>query len=236
MGDSDWSQMLTSWLLGKYQRKLLQVFFDNPNVSFNLRELARQADVDPGNTKRYVEKFIQMDLLSEDKVGRRKIISPNHNKPFIRKVFEIMEVNRAWDFLEKNRDYVNLKETFFFLADILKGIDNLLLVSLCCFHLDESDFAEKRINLLAVVASGQGNLGLEDAVREICQDYEIPFEVKPQVMNSQEFEKAANSEPAFFNHFWQDRVVLHGEGYLWWIIPRLGIRVSEKAASEMIGE
>lgn len=220
--------MENDWLLGKYQRNILQVFFNNPNVSYSLRDLARRAQVDPGNTKRYVEKLAEeKDLLIKEKSKNKVFISPKYSNPMVRKVFEGFEVRRTMSFLEQDED---LKENMLFLTDVLTGLDSLLMVSLCGFRRDETALQSKRLYLLMVKTACESELEVQKAIDGLCEDYGVCFHMKPKIIDTAEFEESLK-RPEFISDFWSDRVVLHGESYLWRMIMRLRKPV-EKAQSK----
>ena len=49
--------------------KILQVFFDQPNKKFQLRELSRQTKISLPSVKKHVELLLKLDLIREKKDG-----------------------------------------------------------------------------------------------------------------------------------------------------------------------
>lgn len=49
--------------------KILQVFFDQPNKKFQLRELSRQTKISLPSVKKHVEELLKLDLIREKKDG-----------------------------------------------------------------------------------------------------------------------------------------------------------------------
>lgn len=215
--------MSLDWFLANYRKKLLGVFFDNPNAKLNLHQLASRAKLDPGNATRYVQECVLLGLLKKEKQKNRHLISPNYGQPHVKKIFELFEVDRTWRFITENQ---KLMEPVLFLTDILAGLDSLLLLSLFGFHSGPTSLSNNSLHLLIVKNSVQPDLLVKKTIDDIWADFGSSFDIQTELLDETTFRHQLKKSAEFLTDFWLDRVILAGETYLWKTLPELNIKLN----------
>ncbi len=212
--------MTLKWLLHSYQQSLLNVLFSNPHATFHISEFARQAGIDSGNTKRYVEKFAKQGIIDINKTSKMTFLKANLENAETRKLFELFELNRTTTFLNDH----NLAKRILpiLISAIELNIEGIQLIAVCGAAA-ASGKTLGHLDLLIVLGNGHSTKEAEQQVERLCKDVGLPLEIKLLVISTKEFEQGWQNDDQFLCDFWRDRFVLSGETYLWKIIARLGI-------------
>jgi hypothetical protein len=214
-----------NWLFPQYQQNLLRVLFENPTSRLHISELARRADIDSGNAKRYLEKFAKKKLVTLNKTSKMTFVSPNFSSPEIAKIFEFYEVDRRQSFLGRNQSYCANLST---LTDILiSKIDGIQLISLFgpSTYVDEQGRSNHNsgLDMVVVVSNGFHSEPLKNQVEEIIKEIYPPIEVSPLVIGTKDFEAGWKRRDSFYANLWRERIVLHGESYFWKHVAEMGV-------------
>ncbi|MCK4902792.1 MAG: hypothetical protein KAS76_05475 [Thermoplasmatales archaeon] len=86
--------------------KILQVFFDQPNIKFQLRELSRQTKISLPSVKKHVEALSELDLIQENKDG----IYTGYKSSF----------NTSYKILKRNDILIRLED-----SELIKELENI---------------------------------------------------------------------------------------------------------------
>lgn len=86
--------------------KILQVFFDQPNKKFQLRELSRQTKISLPSVKKHVEALSELDLIQENKDG----IYTGYKSSF----------NTSYKILKRNDILIRLED-----SELIKELENI---------------------------------------------------------------------------------------------------------------
>lgn len=211
--------MTLSWLLHKYQRSILETLYKNPSESFNLSELARLSGVDPGNTKRYLEKFIDRNVILAEQHGRKTKVRANLANPEVRKVFEMFELSRTEDFMVALGGYRLRVEDF--TARVIQAIPDVRMIAMYDVERGLVDW-DLKINMAVVVGSNHDVTRVHERVQTIVNDLNFIHEFNICVYTCDNLPSAWNSADCGCVGFWNDRAVLYGEGYYWEMVSQLG--------------
>jgi hypothetical protein len=207
--------MTLSWLLHNYQRKLMETLYENPLQSFYLSEFARLSGVDPGNTKRYLEKFAERKIILEEQDNRKTKIRANLANPEARKVFEMFELVNTDNFLAAlGARRLNIEG---FVGRLVKAFPDIRLIAMNNVKKSLDDVGVK-ISLVVVVGSKHDINETHDRVQAIVDASGFIHEFNICVYTSDNLESAWNSGDCGCVGFWSDRAVLYGESYYWEMI------------------
>jgi hypothetical protein len=217
--------MSLNWLFPQYQQNLLRVLYENPSSALHISELARRANIDSGNAKRYLEKFADQKLVTLNKTSKMTFVHPDFSSREITKVFEMYEVDRCQSFLGRNQP--SCRNLPALVESIVSGIDGVQLVSLFgpCTHTDEigrSTFTS-RLDLVVVIANGTHSENLDDAVNRIAKEVFPPEQISPLVVDAKDFRTGWKKHEPFYRDLWRERIVLQGESYFWKLVANLGV-------------
>ncbi len=208
--------MTLHWLFHNYQRSLLAVLYEHPLEAVCLSELARRAGVDPGNTKRYVEKFADCGIVKVAKNGRKTTIVPDLGNPETRKIFELFELDRTRKFLEKIHPLAGDRVDIF-LAELLALLPDIRLIAL--YGLEDNDIVvTKPINIAVVVGSLHDTAFVHHKIRSLIDAAGFRHDFELCVYTSDNLAAAWNKSDCGCIGFCNDRVVLFGEGYYWRLV------------------
>ncbi len=209
--------MTLDLLFHKYQRALLETLYESPYESFSINELARRAGVDPGNTKRYVQKFRQNGFVTLTRQGNAVLVRPDLSNPETRKVFELFEIARTKNYLNDNPAAGGILKN---IADaIYENLPEVRLVYLFGPSAKALS-ASCPIDLAVVVGAG---LDAEEAARlasDIVKHFALPFETRLSVHGTAEMTKLWKRGEDCGADIWNNRVVLLGEDFFWQTMAR----------------
>lgn len=217
--------MSLNWLFPQYQQNLLRVLYENPSSALHISELARRANIDSGNAKRYLKKFADQKLVTLNKTSKMTFVRPDFSNREIIKIFEMYEIDRCQSFLGRNQSFSRNLPAL--VESIVAGIDGVQLVSQFgpCTHTDElgrSTFSS-RLDLVIVIANGTDTAAPTARAHEIIKATFPPEQVSPLIINTKEFQKGWKRRDSFYGDLWRERVVLHGESYFWKQVARMGV-------------
>jgi len=216
--------MALNWLLPHYQQSLLRVLYENPSTPIHISELARQAKIDSGNTKRYIDKFAKQKLVSLNKAANLTLVSPNFDSPEIAKIFEFFEVDRSQSFLGKNQPLgESLGPLIDALLDKIEGIQMIALFGSGAKEEEGRIALPTRFDVAIVVSNGFHANDLTKNVAELAKVHAPLVEIFPTVIDAKDFESGWEKRDQFCGDLWRQRVILYGESYYWNHVARLGV-------------
>lgn len=212
--------MTLSMLFHKYQRAILGALFETPHESLSINELARRAGVDPGNTKRYVEKFAQAGFVTLTHKGNAVLVNPDLSTEETRKVFELYEITRTNNFLIDNKP----------IGKILKELatslyENLPEVRLVCLFGPSARALSSScpVDLAIVVGAGLDTQETSRLASDIIKRFGLPYETKLHVHGTSEISAMWKNGENPCVDIWRSRIVLFGEGFFWRTIAEDGV-------------
>ncbi len=208
--------MTLQWLFHNYQRGLLTALYEHPMEAVCLSELARRAGVDPGNTKRYLEKFAECGIVSAEKRGRKTAFRPNLGNPETRKIFELFELDRTKKFLAKIHPLADIRVDAF-LTELVEQLPDIRLIVM--YGLEDNDIVvRKPLGLAIVVGSLHDTSLVHHKVRSLIDSAGFRHEFELCVYTTDNLAAAWNKSDCGCVGFCNDRVVLFGEGYYWRLV------------------
>lgn len=223
--------MTLNWLLHTYQRSLLETLYKNPFRSFYLSELARESGVDPGNTKRYLEKFAERKIVQVEKNGRRMRVRADLYNPETRKIFELFELTRTVHFLESLGERRSVVELF--VKQLVKTLPDIRLVGLKDAELAIADNA-MTVPLTIVVGSGQNTNAVRFLVEQLVEAIGFVHKFRVCVLNCDNLLFSSDDDDTECVGFWQDGAILYGESYYWEIIELQSRLDPDEVFEEMV--
>jgi hypothetical protein len=211
--------MTLEWLFHSYQRNLLKALFESPVEGVHINELARRAGVDPGNTKRYLEKFALCGVVNLKKRGRTIEALPALENPETRKIFELFELEKTKVFLDNNGLIgQRLNDTGSCLVNALPDIRLVSIQANTAAVLEPGD----DINMTVIVGSGYNTetvfQQVQLAVAKCCERLPIILNVQ----NTTAIDAAWEFGDSEARSLWTNRIILYGEGYFWKLAARRG--------------
>lgn len=212
--------MTLTWLFHEYQRNLLQVLFENPGNPIHISELARRANIDSGNAKRYLEKFASQNIVNLDRRSKMTFVTPDLENPETSKIFELFELSRMRGFFEHDRLYGKILPSLS--TALLKAIDGVQMISLIQ---PQRHNGEDPLSMVLVIVVSNGYHEEDPAITadKICRKHGLPLTLQPIVVKTRDFEEGWEKCEMFYGDLWRGRVVLYGEGYLWRKVADLGV-------------
>ena len=141
-------------LFDKKILRIIDVFLQNKNKQFYLRELGRAADVSPATTYRIVGKLVKSGIIEEIKISKFK-------------VYKIIINEKTKGLTKLLKEEVNSLEIFVEKAKELEGIDSIIL---------HGKKTSKSANIL-IIGNDNVSKKAEAIVKEIKQkhDFNIDF-------------------------------------------------------------
>lgn len=199
-------------LFHKYQRALLETLYAFPFDDMSINEIARRANVDPGNTKRYVQRFSQVGFVTLTRKGKTVLVRADLSHPETRKIFELFEIARVRVFLEENKPY---GPVFKDLADALyKKLPQVRMIAV--FGPCAKALATTHPVDLAIVVGAEDDIpGLERLAAEVAKRFALPFEFKLHIMSASQLVSLWQKGDDFCAEMWLSRAVLLGENFFW---------------------
>jgi hypothetical protein len=215
--------MTLKWLFHTYQRNLLQALYDNPMEGVYLSELARRAGVDPGNTKRYLEKFADWGIIRTEKQGRTTVVFPDLGNPETLKIFELFEIDRTRRILEEHAAVsAGLVQAVVCLTNANPEIRLVTLFGRDALEMD----LDGRINVGVVIGSEESVPALKALVARQLAECGFPDSINLVVRGTREADVVWKNGGTPKADLWKTRVVLFGESYLWRMLARHGVPVN----------
>jgi hypothetical protein len=209
--------MTLHWLFHNYQRSLLETLYENPLESFCLSELARRSGVDPGNAKRYVQKFADYGLVKLSKEGRKTIIAPNIANPETRKIFELFELTRTKRFLEEIGGRRTAVDEF--VSCLINELPDVRMITL--YDIDQALNSDNVVVKMAVVVGSLHNRAfVHNKVQTLVDAAQLIHKFDVCVYTTDNIASSWNKDECGCIGFDPDRVVLFGEGYFWRMVEQ----------------
>jgi predicted transcriptional regulator len=209
-----------TWLFHEYQRNLLQVLFDNPGNPLHISELARRANIDSGNAKRYLEKFATQNIVNLDKHSKMTFVTPDLDNPVTSKIFELFELSRMRSFFESNEVYGKVLPRV--ATALLEEIDGIRMINLIRPRSHNGDDPLSMV-LVIVVTNGYHEEDPAITADKVCRKNGLPLSLQPLIIRSQDFKDGWQKHETFYTDLWHERVVLYGESYLWRMVADQGV-------------
>ena len=142
--------------------RIIDVFLQNKNKQFYLRELGRAADVSPATTYRIVGKLVKSGIVEEIKISKFK-------------VYKIIINEKTKGLTKLLKEEVNSLEIFVEKAKELEGIDSIIL---------HGKKTSKSANIL-IIGNDNVSKKAEAIVKEIKQKHD--FNIDFLILSEQQF-------------------------------------------------
>ena len=218
--------MTLQWLFHTYQRRLLQAMFEHPLDSVYISELARRAGVDPGNTKRYLEKFGEFGIVKLSRQGRTTIVTANLASPEMKKIFELYEIDRTKEYLADHwKQLAGITDAIAALTHEIPDIRLVVLFGQNALELDQT----QRVNLGFVIGAERSVPEIKGQIAERLERSRFPLHANLVFRSVGEADCAWKNGGVPGAELWQTRIVLFGEDYFWRMVARHGAPVNAGA-------
>ncbi len=185
--------MLDKIIVSRTRRKILKLFFENPDKNFYLRQIARKVKEEINGVKR------EVDILTSSKVLIQERIS---NRSFF-------YLNRDWIFFQEFL-HIFFKDSIY-TKTLLK---NLPLFGKVKFLVFSEKFAKKEpIKSTEVYLLVVGTVVIPEITRVIAElEKSYGREINYTVMSKDEFEfRKKNRDPFLWNFLKQPKIVIVGK-------------------------
>ena len=201
------------------KERLLQVFFRDPWAELHQRELSRQAEVPIQNTHKYLNEFVEDDLLLRREVSNMTFFQPHWESAHLLKMFEIFEVSQREEFLKRNKSIARLlvQATEILVKESKAHVQLVMLFG----SVARGTWTSKSdIDLLAL-ASSPGST-INNALAEAKTAVQSVLELSLVFTTIEAAIAGFRERRAFHQEVWGDRVVLYNE-FLFWQIVKWGV-------------
>jgi predicted nucleotidyltransferase len=203
--------------ISQTRQKILQLFFDNPELLIHQRGIARQAKVAPHNVNKYLKEFVNDGLLIRSEISNLTLFKINPENDFLFKVFEMFEIRRKNRFFAQNKKISRLCSEY---------NENLI-------RLSSRDI--QMVILFGSVARGKWTRGSDIDILNVttermekrkiiqiqqgaAQEIDHILEIAPVHITLDKFVEGIRNKLEFYEELWRDRIVLYNEFLFWQLI------------------
>lgn len=188
--------------------KIIAVFMPGLVNEFNIRELAKKADISYDAAYRHIKALVEKNILKERRVGKAVVCSLNLKNIMARKYLEKISISRTEEFLNKN---IVLKKIFSGLVENLKKVapNELLCMALFGSYARGEQKENSDIDILIISST----FNVREQLERECGGIEHRYgkDIAPLITTASEFVKMLKSKNRMVAHeVQQDGIILHG--------------------------
>ena len=199
------------------RQKILNLFFDHPELSIHQREISRQAKVVPHNVNKYLKEFVRDGLLTRRKISNLTLFRINPENSFLFKVFEQFELGRKKDFLTQNKNISRLLCEY--TENLLRLSNREIQMILLFGSVARGKWTKKSdIDVLVITAETAEKRKIIQVHKKAVQEVDHILEISPIHITIEKFIKGIRDKLEFFEELWRDRIVLYNEFLFWQLI------------------
>jgi len=199
------------------RKKILQLFFNNPELLIHQRGIARQADISPHNVNKYLKEFVKDELLIRSEISNLTLFKINPENDFLFKVFEIFEMKK------KNRFFTQNKKISRMLGEYNRNLIRLSSREIQMVILFGSAARgkwtkESDIDVLIATAQNAQKRKIIQIQQRAAQEIDHILQISPVHIAIDKFTEGIRNKLDFFEELWRDRIVLYNEFLFWQLI------------------
>ncbi|MCK4595395.1 hypothetical protein KAT73_01330 [candidate division WOR-3 bacterium] len=90
-------------LIPEGRKKILKLFFKEPNTELHLREISRKSRVSRDNVDKSMQLYVKEQVFLRRETTKMVFFKPNLQNPRLLKIFELLELEKREEFFEKNK-------------------------------------------------------------------------------------------------------------------------------------
>jgi predicted nucleotidyltransferase len=206
-------------LIPKGREKVIRVFYDEPYKELYVKEVAELSNSPFARAHQYLNEYASMRLLHRRETKRRIYFKANLNEPKLLKIFEYLEVLRREDFFSKNRRFERVLNRF--LQTLISGAEfDIHLVGLFGSLARGEWIRESDIDILVVTANHLSKNETIPLIEKAKRTVSGLYHLAPVSLTVSRYKESAIKNNAFFQNFWNDRIILYNEFLFWQLIPK----------------
>lgn len=203
--------------ISQTREKILQLFFNDPELLIHQRGIARQAKVVPHNVNKYLKEFVQDGLLIRSEISNLTLFKINPKNDFLFKVFELFEIKRKKKFFTQNKQISRLLSEY---IDNLKRLSSREIQMVILFGSVARGKWTKGsdIDVLTVTTKATQKRKISQIQERAEQEIDHILEISPVHITIDKFIEGIRNKLEFFEELWRDRIVLYNEFLFWQLI------------------
>ena len=203
--------------ISQTREKILQLFFNDPELLIHQRGISRQAKVAPHNVNKYLKEFVRDGLLIRSEMSNLTLFKINPQNDFLFKVFELFEIERKKEFLKQNKKISRLLSEY---IDNLKRLSNREIQMIILFGSVARGKWTKGsdIDFLTVTTETVEKRKIIRIQERAEQGINHILEISPVHITINKFIEGIRNKLKFYDELWRDRIVLYNEFLFWQLI------------------
>lgn len=203
--------------ISQTREKILQLFFNNPELFIHQRGIARKAKVAPHNVNKYLKEFVKDGMLIRSEISNLTLFKINPENDFLFKVFEIFEMKRKNRFLAQNKKISRMLREY---KENLKRLSSREIQMVILFgSVARGKWTKKSdIDILTVMTESVERRKIIRIQERAEQEIDHILEISPVHITIDKFIEGMRNKLEFFEELWRDRIVLYNEFLFWQLI------------------
>jgi len=203
--------------ISQTREKILQLFFDNPELLIHQRGISRQAKVAPHNVNKYLKEFVQDGLLIRSEISNLTLFKINPKNDVLFKVFEVFEMRRKNRFFTQNKKISRMLSEY---IDNLKRLSSREIQMVILFgSVARGEWTkESDIDVLTVTTGTVEKRKIIHIQEGAAQEIDHILQISPVHITIDKFIEGIRNKLEFYEELWRDRIVLYNEFLFWQLI------------------
>lgn len=203
--------------ISQIREKILQLFFNDPELLIHQRGISRQAKVVPHNVNKYLKEFVHDGLLIRSEISNLTLFKINPQNDFLFKMFELFEIKRKNDFLARNKRISRLLSEY---TENLKRLSSRGIQMVILFgSVARGNWTKgSDIDVLTVTTEAVEKRKIIQIQEKAEQRINHIFEISPVHITIDKFIEGIRNKLEFFEELLRDRIVLYNEFLFWQLI------------------
>lgn len=199
------------------REKILELFFDNPELLIHQRGISRQAKVAPHNVNKYLKEFVHDGLLIRNEISNLTLFKVNPQNDFLFKVFEIFEIRRKNRFLAQNKKISRMLSEY---NENLKRLSGREIQMVILFGSVARGKWTKGsdIDVLTVTTESVERRKIIQIQEGAAHGIDHILKISPVHITIEKFTEGIRNKLDFYEELWRDRIVLYNEFLFWQLI------------------
>lgn len=206
-------------LIPEGRKKILKLFFEEPNTELHLREISRKSGVSRDNVDKSMRLFVKEHLFQRRETSNMVFFKPNLQNPRLLKIFEFLELEKREEFFKKNRRIARLIRKY--TQDIVNLTNKNIQMVILFGSVARGEWSRgSDIDIMVVVSEkGKEHTGTLERAK---LDVSPLLEIRPVTTTISQFIEGLKEETEFHKELWRDRIVLYNEFLFWQLVKEVG--------------
>lgn len=202
-------------LIPEGRKKILKLFFEEPNTELYLREISRKSGVSRDNVDKSMRLFVKEHLFQRKEISNMVFFKPNLQNPRLLKIFEFLELEKREEFFKKNRRIARLIRKY--TQDIVNLTNKNIQMVILFGSVARGEWSRGSDIDIMVVVSEKGKEHTRTLERAKL-DVSPLLEIRPVTTTISQFIEGLKEETEFHKELWRDRIVLYNEFLFWQLV------------------